>query len=202
MQAEREQRTDAGIAAAMEAKGAAPVEVANNVYWVPAGNPFPEYPSFAAAIVGARERQRPLPWGGHTREFVALRQRSTYAPPQRPGSGADRELLRWEVFPSCVVLVPEGAGGLSEAQRDAVLAPADGAEPDEQRATYIFRRLEPVNYRVVAYSEVEALEILEDKGAAGAESREAVEPGFALDMIRPRERFTFVGTADERGEVQ
>jgi hypothetical protein len=74
--------------------------------------------SFETACGVARRAQRPLDWGGSTREFVALRHSA--AVPGR--GGVDRELMRWEVFPERVaVLVPTGQGGLTEEQRDRVL---------------------------------------------------------------------------------
>lgn len=109
------------------------LNVVESVYWTPAGNPHPEYASFDDAVAGARDRQSriDLDWpsrAGHaprySREFVALRQKCTYAPQEGVASGNDRELLRWEVFPECVVLVPDGQGGLTDEQRDAALTHA------------------------------------------------------------------------------
>lgn len=71
---------------------------------------FDETPTLAAAISAAREKLA----NGHARAFVAIRIEARVI--DGIGDGTERELVRFEVYPDRVALVPAGQGGLSDAQ--------------------------------------------------------------------------------------
>lgn len=71
----------------------------------------PEFDNFAEAVAYARKTPG--------RSCVAMRQHWTV--PGENGS-RDSEILRWEVYPDRVVLVPKGQGGLSDEQAEAAKA--------------------------------------------------------------------------------
>lgn len=57
---------------------------------------------------------------GHARSFVAIRIEAKLI--DGIGDGTDRELVRFEVYPDRVALVPDGQGGLSDEQKAKVRA--------------------------------------------------------------------------------
>ena len=71
---------------------------------------FDETPDLATAIKAARAK---LAKGG--REFVAYRIEAAVI--DGIGEGTDRELVRFEVYPDRVALVPANQGGLSDEQK-------------------------------------------------------------------------------------
>ena len=77
---------------------------------------FAETPTFEAAIALARKNLA----AGHACACVAIRIEAKII--DGIGDGTDRELVRFEVYPDRVVLVPHGQGGLSGAQEAKVLA--------------------------------------------------------------------------------
>ena len=77
---------------------------------------FEETPTLEAAIARARENLAK----GHACACVAIRIEAKLI--DGIGDGTDRELVRFEVYPDRVALVPRGQGGLSEAQEAKVLA--------------------------------------------------------------------------------
>jgi hypothetical protein len=104
------------------------------------------WPTFEEAVAACRSKIERFPYPGqapksefdivedgvlvtYSRGTVALRAAVNYAPFDGLSSGTDRELMRWEVTPNVVVLVPEGQGGLTMEQRhdaEACKAPKDG----------------------------------------------------------------------------
>jgi len=104
-----------------------PIQVVERIYWTVPGDysSGDEFSTFEKAVAHARAKQRRIDipqieseprW---SRVFVALRQTCRYAP-TGVGSGQDAEVLRWEVYPDRVALVPAGQGGLSSEQAQAV----------------------------------------------------------------------------------
>ena len=77
---------------------------------------FDEAPTIAAAIAAARGKLA----SGHARAFVAIRIEAKLI--DGIGDGTERELVRFEVYPRHVALVPGGQGGLSDEQAAKVLA--------------------------------------------------------------------------------
>ena len=75
---------------------------------------FDETPNLAAAIAVAREKLA----AGHARTFVAIRIEADLI--NGIGDGTEKELVRFEVYPDRVVLVPNNQGGLSDEQKDKV----------------------------------------------------------------------------------
>ena len=75
-----------------------------------------EYHRFDEALTVAREKLRT----GHARSFLALRIAAEVI--NGIGEGTDRELVRFEVYPDRVALVPTGQGGLSDEQKAKTLA--------------------------------------------------------------------------------
>lgn len=57
---------------------------------------------------------------GHARAFVAIRIETAII--DGIGDGTERELVRFEVYPDRVALVPDGQGGLSDEQKAKMLA--------------------------------------------------------------------------------
>ena len=76
---------------------------------------FDETVDLRRAIWNARERLI----AGHARAFVAIRIEAKTI--DGFGDGTDRELVRFEVYPDRVVLVPERQGGLSDEQKAKAL---------------------------------------------------------------------------------
>ena len=74
-----------------------------------------EFHLFSSAIEVARAK---LAAGG--RAFVAIRIEATVI--DGIGDGTDRELVRFEVYPDRVALVPPNQGGLSDEQKAKALA--------------------------------------------------------------------------------
>lgn len=101
-----------------------PVEIVERLYWTNGNKLATEYATFEEALAAAREEQRPLSWGGHTRAWVMLRQSARFAGGNEIASGSEHELLRYEVYPDRVALCHEGTGGMSFEQRADVLAAA------------------------------------------------------------------------------
>ncbi len=81
---------------------------------------FNEHVTLIGAVAAARQELA----AGHTCAFVAIRIEATFAhdPSARIGSGTERELARFEVYPDRVTLVPPQQGGLSAEQRERVCA--------------------------------------------------------------------------------
>lgn len=77
---------------------------------------FHEAPTFNAALAAARVQLA----AGHTRAFVAIRIEAAVI--DGIGDGIEKELVRFEVYPDRVALVPDDQGGLSNEQRVKVLA--------------------------------------------------------------------------------
>ena len=77
---------------------------------------FDETPDLAAAIKAARAKLAK----GHAREFVAFRIEAAVI--DGIGDGTERELVRFEIYPDRVVLVPVKQGGLSDEQKAKALA--------------------------------------------------------------------------------
>lgn len=75
-----------------------------------------EFHLFSSALAAAREKLA----AGHARAFVAIRIEAEVI--DGIGNGADRELVRFEVYRDRVALVPPEQGGLSDAQKAKVLA--------------------------------------------------------------------------------
>lgn len=99
------------------------IQVVERIYWTVPGHysPGDEFSTFEEAVEHARAQQVRIDipqieseprW---SRECVALRQSCRYAP-KGIGSGQDAEVLRWEVYPDRVALVPAGQGGLNTKQ--------------------------------------------------------------------------------------
>lgn len=72
---------------------------------------FDETPDLAAAIKVARVKLAE----GHARAFVAYRIEAAVI--DGIGDGTDRELVRFEIYPDRVALVPANQGGLSDEQK-------------------------------------------------------------------------------------
>ena len=72
---------------------------------------FDEAPDLATAIKTARANLAK----SDTREFVAIRIEAAVI--DGIGDGTDRELVRFEVYPDRVALVPVNQGGLSDEQK-------------------------------------------------------------------------------------
>ena len=72
---------------------------------------FDETPDLAAAIKVARAKLAE----GHARAFVAFRIEAAVI--GGIGDGTDRELVRFEIYPDRVALVPVDQGGLSDDQK-------------------------------------------------------------------------------------
>lgn len=77
---------------------------------------FDETPTFAAAVEAARGKLA----AGHACATVAIRIEAKLI--DGIGDGTDKELVRFDVYPDRVALVPADQGGLSEAQEKKVLA--------------------------------------------------------------------------------
>jgi len=75
---------------------------------------FDETPDLASAIKAARAQLAKLP-EGHARAFIAYRIEAAVI--DGIGDGTDRELVRFEIYPDRVALVPAGQGGLSDEQK-------------------------------------------------------------------------------------
>jgi len=82
---------------------------------------FEEHPSFEAALAAARGKLA----AGHARQFVVLRIEARTLN-TAPAIGTHRALVSFEIYPDRVVLVPPDKGGMSDEQRDQVLALVDG----------------------------------------------------------------------------
>lgn len=72
---------------------------------------FDETPTFYAAVEAARGKLA----SGSARAFVAIR--IEVAVINGIGYGTERELVRFEIYPDRVALVPAGQGGLSDEQK-------------------------------------------------------------------------------------
>lgn len=72
---------------------------------------FDETPDLGAALKAAREKLA----AGHARAFVAIRIEAAVI--DGIGDGTDRELVRFEIYPDRVALVPANQGGLSDEQK-------------------------------------------------------------------------------------
>jgi hypothetical protein len=79
---------------------------------------FDETPTFEAAVKTARAYI--AKHNGNTRGFVAIRIEAEVI--DGIGEGTERELVRFEVYPDRVALVPADQGGLSDAQASKVSA--------------------------------------------------------------------------------
>ena len=77
---------------------------------------FDETPDLAAAIKAARVKLAE----GHARAFVAIRIEAAVI--DGIGDGTERELVRFEIYPDRVALVPADQGGLSNEQKAKALA--------------------------------------------------------------------------------
>lgn len=77
---------------------------------------FTETPNLDAAIKIARDELA----AGHARAFVAFRIEADVI--DGIGDGTERELVRFEVYPDRVALVPDDQGGLSDEQKDKVFS--------------------------------------------------------------------------------
>lgn len=77
---------------------------------------FDETPTLGGAINAAREKLA----NGHARAFVAIRIEARVI--DGIGDGTERELVRFEVYPDRVALVPPDQGGLSDEQTAKVHA--------------------------------------------------------------------------------
>lgn len=77
---------------------------------------FEETPTLEAAIAAARQNLAK----GHACACVAIRIEGKLI--DGIGDGTDRELVRFEVYPDRVALVPRGQGGLSNEQAAKVRA--------------------------------------------------------------------------------
>ncbi len=75
---------------------------------------FDETPNLAAAIAVAREKLA----AGHALAFVAIRIEADLI--DGIGDGTERELVRFEVYPDRVALVPANQGGLTDEQKAKV----------------------------------------------------------------------------------
>ncbi len=75
---------------------------------------FDETPNLADAIAIARERLA----AGHACATVAIRIEADLI--DGIGDGVEKELVRFDVYPDRVVLVPAGQGGLSDEQKAKV----------------------------------------------------------------------------------
>jgi hypothetical protein len=104
-----------------------PLQVVERIYWtVPAHyTSGEEFSTFEDAFAHARATQVRIDipqieseprW---SRACVALRQTCRYAP-GGISVGNDCEILRWEVYPDRVALVPKGQGGLTTEQAQDV----------------------------------------------------------------------------------
>lgn len=105
-----------------------PIQVVERIYWtVPSHySSGEEFGTFEEAVAAARAGQVEFTYPGQgenggdlvtrSRACVALRQSCRYAPQTGVGTGNDCEILRWEVYPDRVALVPEGQGGLTDEQ--------------------------------------------------------------------------------------
>jgi len=72
---------------------------------------FDAKPTLEAAITAARTNLA----AGHARAFVAIRIEARVI--DGIGDGTERELVRFEVYPDRVAVVPDGQGGLSDEQK-------------------------------------------------------------------------------------
>lgn len=72
---------------------------------------FNEALTFDGAVKVARERLA----AGHARAFVAIRIEAALI--DGIGDGTERELVRFEIYPDRVALVPTNQGGLSDEQK-------------------------------------------------------------------------------------
>jgi hypothetical protein len=77
---------------------------------------FDETPTMEAAIKASRAKLA----AGHARAFVAIRIEAKVI--DGIGDGTERELVRFEVYPDRVALVPDNQGGLSDEQKAKALA--------------------------------------------------------------------------------
>lgn len=77
---------------------------------------FDEAPTLDAAVRAARAKLA----DGHARTFVAIRIEAKVI--DGIGDGTERELVRFEVYPDRVALVPPNQGGLSDEQKAKALA--------------------------------------------------------------------------------
>ena len=77
---------------------------------------FDETPTFHGAVEAARANLAK----GHARAFVAIRIEAAVI--DGIGDGTDRELVRFEIYPDRVALVPIDQGGLSDEQKAKALA--------------------------------------------------------------------------------
>ena len=77
---------------------------------------FDETPTFSGAVKAARAKLAQ----GHARAFVAIRIEAAVI--DGIGDGTDRELVRFEIYPDRVALVPIDQGGLSDEQKAKALA--------------------------------------------------------------------------------
>lgn len=84
------------------------------------------WPTFEEAVAAARSKIERFDWGGFSRAFVALRASYDEAP-RNISTGADCELMRWEVTPTMVVLDEEGVGFTDELREAAEALPVPEA---------------------------------------------------------------------------
>ena len=77
---------------------------------------FDETATFDTAVKAARAKLAT----GHARAFVAIRIEARVI--DGIGDGTERELVRFEIYPDRVALVPVDQGGLSDAQKAKALA--------------------------------------------------------------------------------
>lgn len=77
---------------------------------------FDEMPTLAAAVEAARDKLA----RGHVRAFAAIRIEARVI--DGIGDGTERELIRFEVYPDRVALVPADQAGLSDKQAAKVHA--------------------------------------------------------------------------------
>lgn len=112
-----------------------PIQVVERIYWTMPGyySSGDEFSTFEEAVAFARAKQVRIDipqieseprW---SRTFVALRQSCRYAS-GGIGIGNDAEILRWEVYPDRVALVPEGQGGMSTEQAQDVANAKPGSK--------------------------------------------------------------------------
>ena len=77
---------------------------------------FDEMPTMRTAIEAARGKLA----AGHARAFVAIRIEAEVI--DGIGNGTDRELVRFEIYPDRIALVPPNQGGLSDEQKAKAFA--------------------------------------------------------------------------------
>lgn len=75
---------------------------------------FDETPTLEVAIAAAREKLA----AGHALAFVAIRIEADVI--DGIGDGTERELVRFEVYPDRVAIVPDDQGGLTDVQKAKV----------------------------------------------------------------------------------